>query len=305
MRTISDLDQINRLVQCGAMFVVNNSGGKDSQAMLLELLKAGIPKSQICNIHADLGRYDWGEESNTISAVDFAREYSFEVGLSLTVVKADKDLFQYIDRYSRWPDSRARFCTSTQKTAPIDRYIKSMGWDLVVNVMGIRAEESAKRAKGLGYDVGEECYDVDAITSTFAPCERLWRNERRFKNGRVDKKREVYSWYPIFEYTTQEVYASIVEAGQKPHPAYTQCGMSRLSCIFCVLANKQDLSIAAKTAPSLYQEYLNKEKELGKTIQIKKRKNAEDVKVPLDEWLATPSKKRKGIMTWEEFEQIS
>jgi tRNA(Ile)-lysidine synthase TilS/MesJ len=48
------LAQVKSLASRGALFVVNNSGGKDSQAMLIEVLRH-VPRSQVLVIHASLG----------------------------------------------------------------------------------------------------------------------------------------------------------------------------------------------------------------------------------------------------------
>jgi predicted phosphoadenosine phosphosulfate sulfurtransferase len=52
--------KIDQLVADGFTFICNHSGGKDSQAMLIEMVtKYKIPTSQIVVIHADLGRFEW------------------------------------------------------------------------------------------------------------------------------------------------------------------------------------------------------------------------------------------------------
>jgi len=49
---------IEALVDRGALFAVNHSGGKDSQAMYLVLRKI-VPSSQLVIIHADLAEVEW------------------------------------------------------------------------------------------------------------------------------------------------------------------------------------------------------------------------------------------------------
>ena len=49
---------VKELVRRGALFVVSHSGGKDSQAMLIEVRKI-VPASQILVVHADLGEVEW------------------------------------------------------------------------------------------------------------------------------------------------------------------------------------------------------------------------------------------------------
>ena len=82
------------------------------------------------------------------------------------------------------------------------------------------------------------------------------------KNG----SREVWDWLPIFEMKVDEVFATIESACQKPHYIY-ELGMTRLSCCFCIMASKKDLTLAASLNPTLYKEYVELEKELGFTLQ--------------------------------------
>ena len=46
----------------------------------------------------------------------------------------------------------------------------------------------------------------------------------------------------------------IRDAGQVPHLVYGQ-GMSRLSCVFCIMASRADLATAAQLQPELYGHY--------------------------------------------------
>lgn len=49
---------IQGLIDRGALFVVNHSGGKDSQAMFIKI-RALVPKEQIHVIHAHLPGVEW------------------------------------------------------------------------------------------------------------------------------------------------------------------------------------------------------------------------------------------------------
>jgi predicted PP-loop superfamily ATPase len=50
--------KIAELISRGAMFIVNHSGGKDSQAMFLKL-KRLVPAAQLIVIHAVLPEVEW------------------------------------------------------------------------------------------------------------------------------------------------------------------------------------------------------------------------------------------------------
>jgi hypothetical protein len=50
---------IKSLINRNALFVVNHSGGKDSQAMMARIVKF-VPSSQILVVHAELPGVEWG-----------------------------------------------------------------------------------------------------------------------------------------------------------------------------------------------------------------------------------------------------
>ncbi len=228
------LDLINR----GALFVVSHSGGKDSQAMLIKVREL-VPAAQILVIHADLPGVEWpGTEEH-------ARRYVGD--LEYLVVSAKVTFMGEVERRQNWPSPKFRSCTSQLKQGPIEKavrhHLKANGLTgLVVNCMGLRAQESCQRAKR----------------------EPLKLNEKNSKAGR-----EWYDWLPIFEMSTDEVFETIRARGEVPHWAYGK-GMSRLSCRFCIMASKADLRISAEQNPEAFQEIVETEKRIGKTMFMAK-----------------------------------
>lgn len=231
-------DQIETLVGRGALFVANHSAGKDSQAMMIKL-RALVPTSQLLVIHADLGEVEWdGNVDHIRDTID---------GLPLIVCRnVNKTFLQMVERRGRWPSPQHRQCTSDLKRGPIEREVRRFlranpqFGGLVVNCMGIRAEESPARKK---------------------------QNPFRFNARNSKAGREWYDWLPIFDLSTDQVFAMIKEAGQKPHPAY-KAGMTRLSCAFCIMASKADLATAAKLRPALYRKYVEMERRIGHTMSM-------------------------------------
>lgn len=220
---------IQELIERGAIFVVNHSGGKDSQAMYLHLREI-IPHDQLIVVHADLPGVDWDGSVEHIKAT---------VDHEVHVVRAKKTFFDMVRHRNMFPSPSYRQCTSDLKRDPIDKFVrnflKDQGKKLVVNCMGLRAQESPARAKKVPFKT----------------------NKRNSKAGR-----ECYDWLPIFDWTTKEVFDRIKQAGQKPFWTYGQ-GMKRKSCRFCIMACKSDLQIAAKLAPKAWQEMVELEKSLG------------------------------------------
>lgn len=163
---------------------------------------------------------------------------------SAQVVTAQKTLFDMARHRQKWPSPQYRQCTSDLKRGPIEKAIrhelKRRGLYLIVNCMGLRAEESSNRAK-------------KAVFSF---------NQRNSKAGR-----EWYDWLPIHDYKVGKVFGVIEAVGETPHWAY-EAGMTRLSCCFCIMASKQDLRTAAMLYPEKYAEYVSMEKEIGHTLMM-------------------------------------
>lgn len=237
MKSIYLPDEIDKLINDGAIFYVSHSGGKDSQAMYL-LLKKVIPNDQIVVVHADLGKVEWE------GVQDHIRKYTSHV---MNVVRAKKTFLEMVKKRGKWPSAAYRQCTSDLKRGPIFKFIRNdlkvREGTIAVNCMGLRAEESTARAKKNPF-----------IYNKMQSC-----------NKRV--VRHVYDWSPIHHFKEREVFQTIDEAGQKPFWAYET--NKRLSCVFCIMGCINDLRHGAKQRPELYQEYVELEKEIGHTMFMK------------------------------------
>jgi len=232
---------IQQLIDRGAIFFINDSGGKDSQAMKIFLSKV-VPHDQLVIIHADLPEVDWE------GCWEHVQKNS--MGIEAHMVRAGKTFFEMVEHRGMFPSPSYRQCTSDLKRQPIEKFIrnwcKENGKNIIVNCMGIRAEESSARAKQIPFRI----------------------SERNSKAGR-----EWYDWLPIFDWSVKEVWAEIESVGQKRHYAY-DLGMSRLSCVFCIMSNKSDIKVAAKHNPDLYKRYVETEERLGFTLLMSgKEKN--------------------------------
>ena len=227
-------EHIQELVQRGAIFFVSHSAGKDSQAMF-NYLYDKIPHEQLHVIHADLGEdVEWDgvveHIQNTIG------------DLPLSVVKAGKTFFDMVRHRGMFPSPKYRQCTSDLKTGPIYKEIrrvaKERGVDLVVNCIGIRAQESGPRSRQTPFKINKKL---------------------------TTQSREAYDWMPIFKMLEDEVFNTIAANGQEPHWAY-QAGMTRLSCCFCIMASKKDLATSMKHNPEKLEKIAALEKEVGHTM---------------------------------------
>lgn len=232
-------NEIKNLISRGALFVVNHSGGKDSQAMFIELKKA-IPKNQLLVIHASLAGVEWeGTAAHAQKYLD---------GIDYRECEAVTSLLDRVKLRGKFPSPQQRWCTSDLKRGPIDKQIRHYIIEknlsgLVVSCQGMRAEESTNRAK----------------------METFQYYKRNSKAGR-----ECYTWMPIHDYKIGQVFDTIAAANEKPHWAYG-VGMSRLSCCFCIMASPKDLTIAAKHNPEMYSTYVAMEKATGQTLMMPRK----------------------------------
>jgi 3'-phosphoadenosine 5'-phosphosulfate sulfotransferase (PAPS reductase)/FAD synthetase len=226
------------------VIVINTSAGKDSQAMMdyvCEIAREQGVMDRVIAVHADLGRVEWK------GTRELAEEQCAHYGLKLHVVRREKgDLLTQIEEREMFPDSQNRYCTSDQKRDQISKVFTKIVAELglgrqarILNCMGLRAEESAMRAK-------KSAMIVDS------------RN--------TNAKREVTTWLPIHHWLVGEVWNRIKLSGVRHHPAY-DLGMPRLSCVFCIFAPKAALMIAGKANPELLTEYVRVEKKIGHTFR--------------------------------------
>jgi len=113
-----------------------------------------------------------------------------------------------------FPSRMIRWCTRRLKMDPITRWIREHTDGPVLNTIGIRAEESRKRA--------------DMVEQEPAP----WAEG-------------VTVWRPLLRWTLDDVIAEHHAAGLAPNPLYLN-GSSRVGCWPCIMARKAEIALLAK-----------------------------------------------------------
>jgi 3'-phosphoadenosine 5'-phosphosulfate sulfotransferase (PAPS reductase)/FAD synthetase len=230
---IATTPEIDAVIAAHAAVAIGVSGGKDSQAAAIatvEHLDRARHRGPRLLIHSDLGTVEWSESLPT------CRRLADHLGLELVIVR--RGAGDLMDRWeSRWASSvrryasletvtlvlpwstpSMRFCTSELKTHVIGAYLRRrFPGQAVINVNGVRREESAARARAA---VAEPAGD------------RLW------------------IWRLIVSWRTEDVFEFIAAHGLVLHPAYTDYGMKRVSCRFCIMSGIRDLTAAAAVPES-------------------------------------------------------
>ena len=100
--------------------------------------------------------------------------------------------------------------------------------ETIVSIIGLRRAESASRRD--------------------TPISRL---DQRFAKPGNRAGTRMISWYPLVDWSQQQVFARHDQHGLPLHEAYRCHGATRLSCAFCVLASGHDLAAASRAAGNL------------------------------------------------------
>ncbi len=236
--------EVREEISRGALFTVNHSGGKDSQATLIRVLDV-VPRAQVVVVHATLGRSEWP------GALETARDHAASAGVPFVVAKSSsrESFLELVDwraaqhpESPAYPSSSCRQCTSDLKRDPIMRealaVAKARGTQRIVTCMGMRAQESPRRARSKRW----------ALDTRGSRAGRSW-----------------FNWLPVHELKTPEVFGAIRAAGLSPHAAY-EAGNERLSCVFCILGSRNDARNGALHNPELFAEHVAQERRVGSTM---------------------------------------
>ncbi|WHT23566.1 phosphoadenosine phosphosulfate reductase family protein [Crossiella sp. CA-258035] len=253
--------------------VVSTSGGKDSQAMIIDLVhrarREGVDLARFVVVHADLGRMEWP------GTAELAREHARAYGLRFETVAHQQDLLDLVRKrhasllkagrldVSPWPSRRARYCTSGLKSGPVVRLMTELVRESraaglnrrvrLLHCLGLRAEESPARARRVPFGPDPANWRLPPKKATATTSGRA---------GLPHGLRQVDRWLPIHGWSHAEVWDTIRRSGLPHHPAY-DLGLPRASCVLCVLAGRRWLVIGARCDPALAMAYYRVELETG------------------------------------------
>lgn len=272
------IEQVMKAIGKGAKLYANLSGGKDGQAMLKTVINYGLPVDSV--LHCDLGRVEWPQSMGMCQRS--AKEFSLPLHVIYRTDKRDL-LAHWQHRMMQlkgqgkpfWSSSKNRYCTSDMKRDPTDKFLNSQGNGIIINMEGIRAQESTKRAKKNPFTIRRR------ITSSYYDGMTVEEAIENYEPG----KRLGITWFPIFNYTLEDVWSTYGMDSAKLayargyyrqnceivswwpfHPAYAT-GNDRVSCMFCVLGSLNDLQNGAEHNPELLQEMIAMEDEGQSTFK--------------------------------------
>ena len=217
------------------VFHVAFSGGKDS-AVLLDLVKKALPKESFIVIFGDTGM----EFPDTYKAVEYTQKQCAKDGTPFFVAKS------HFNPKESWklfgPPARVlRWCCSVHKSAPQTlkmREVVGKNDYIGMDFVGVRAHESVARSK----------YDYENFGK---------------------KQKGQYSFNPILEWTSPEVWLYIFDNKRYVNEAYKK-GNSRAGCLFCPMGGGKGDFVQR----SCYQE------EVDDYVQIIKSMNSRNAGDP-------------------------
>ena len=193
-----------------SVLVVSMSGGKDSTATALRVIESGFSARYV---FADTG---W-EAQETYDYLDMLRA---RLGIAIDVVGVDGGMVAKIRARAGFPARKQRWCTRELKVEVLRAYHD----DLVereqcetVSVVGIRAEESADRAKMPVFGYSED-----------------WGG---------------YVWRPLRDASVEQVLELHHRHGIPVNPLYRK-GFSRVGCNPCIYASKEEIALTAEHFPA-------------------------------------------------------
>jgi 3'-phosphoadenosine 5'-phosphosulfate sulfotransferase (PAPS reductase)/FAD synthetase len=235
-RGVIDDDAVAALLAANAPVAIGVSGGKDSCACALKTIEhldaIGHTGPRVL-VHSDLGRVEWADSGPTCERL------AAHLGLELLTVRReagdmmDRWLVRWSNNCERyrtlrcvkkilpWSTPAMRFCTSEMKTAVICRaLVARFPGQTIVSASGIRREESARRKK-----------------APISKPQKKLTSTTRCTTG--------LDWNPILEWTKTDVFAFCADRGFAMHEAYATYGVTRVSCVFCIMSSADDLVASA------------------------------------------------------------
>jgi 3'-phosphoadenosine 5'-phosphosulfate sulfotransferase (PAPS reductase)/FAD synthetase len=214
-----------------SVFVVSVSGGKDSTATVLALREADIPARYV---FADTG---W-EAPQTY---DYLATLERLLGIVIARVGHPGGMLALADKKAGFPSRQRRWCTEKLKADPIKTHLARLADEVdgdTVSVVGIRAEESEKRAAMPVFE-----------------CSDLWGG---------------YVWRPLLRWTVADVLAIHHRHGVPVNPLY-KLGFERVGCMPCINESKNGVRLLAEHFPERIA--LLREREAAYTAE-RARRNA-------------------------------
>ena len=205
------------------MTVLSLSGGKDSTAASLFLREQGIEHVRVFNDtgwehqslydHLDYLEEQLGPITRLRSDIAIPEGWEDEVTSIEAKLGRPSAMVRWVVKKSIFPSRVVRFCTQELKVKPFLKWAREQDDD-ILNVVGIRAEESEARAK-------------------------LAEREAMMGADNIEV------WRPLLTWTLADVVDIHARHNVLPCKLYLE-GATRVGCWPCIMANKAELAMLGK-----------------------------------------------------------
>lgn len=191
------------------------SGGKDSMALVADLLDNGIKKDKITLVF-NLTPLDYPDLK------EFVIEYAKNNNLNIDIIGEEKTESEKQEMFERngFPLPYMSWCTGTWKVQPLNKYIK------------------------------EKCSDKN----DFILCQGWRREESEFRASSKDRVihgvHGIRMARPILDYTESQVYDIIKKHKWQLHRAYKY--YKRLGCIYCFSKTREEWDLMRENDPETF-----------------------------------------------------
>lgn len=215
--------------------ILSYSGGKDSTALVLYLLKE-------LKLNPFIVFCDTANESpDTYRYIDYISGLVESWGYPPIIKLKSEYTFYSLAKYKqRFPSIKARFCTIMLKIAPPIKWALDQKLENYVVASGIRRDESKQRNERKEWEYSKKIYDQ-------------------------------VLWNPLIDWSVEQVFEIHKKYNIDPNPMYKK-GFRRVGCFPCVNAGRNELLLMDKFYPERMKEIAQWEKELDSTYFAPRRK---------------------------------
>lgn len=232
-------EKIKQAYEYGERFVVGASGGKDSTATCLHLIKSGVMPEDFDRVFMDTG---W-EHPKTYEYLDYLEDIVGKIHRLSADIQVDPVHEEFLNsiekelgrecgfvrillKYTMFPNHARKSCTKYLKLYVLRDWLAQHEYE-PVSVTGIRRQESRLRASA-----------------------------REFE---YNKRIKCYVWKPILNWSVQDVVDIHKEFKIRPNPLYLEHS-DRVGCYPCIFASKSQIRHLDEKRRSIIlrlEEYVN------------------------------------------------
>jgi len=245
---IAAIADLAAALAANAVVAFGCSGGKDSVAgglAMWEYLDSIGHSGPRILVHADLGDERPELSVEWTDSLPTCQRLAERLGAELLVVRraAGGMMKRWLGRWSNnvrryanlecvkvilpWSTPSMRFCTSELKSAPIAAaLVKRFPGQTIISATGIRRAESRQRSNAKTAQINKRLVHKGTGTTGL-------------------------DWNPIAEWSERDVYAFCAARSFDLHEGYTRYGMTRISCRYCIMAQRSDLVASTTCADNV------------------------------------------------------